>query len=76
MFCVLPRRMGRTCCNAKTIPYKGVIMNEKGENTVPELMRFFGIPGRPVGPAEFRTFWDSLTEPEKEYYRTAKIPAE
>jgi hypothetical protein len=43
-------------------------------NTVAEIKRFFG--GRdqpPVGNKEFQDFWQSLTEEEKQEFRTADL---
>lgn len=47
--------------------------DDKGENTIKELMAAFGTLDHPVGVTEYRDFWSSLTEDEKKYYKTAKI---
>ncbi len=44
-----------------------------GRNTLGELMKYLGTPDRPVSSAEFTAFWKSLTEEEKEEYKTAKL---
>jgi CO dehydrogenase/acetyl-CoA synthase beta subunit len=46
---------------------------DSDQNTVPELMRFFSTPEHPVTSREFRLFWESLTEEEKEEFRQAKL---
>lgn len=43
------------------------------QNSLKDLMDFFACPGRPVAPAEFREFWNSCTEAEKEYYKNAPL---
>lgn len=47
--------------------------DEAGKNTIKELMAAFGTLARPVGVSEYREFWNSLSDAEKEYYKTAKI---
>jgi hypothetical protein len=47
--------------------------DEQGKNTIKELMAAFGTLERPVSVTEYRDFWNSLTDAEKEYYKTAKI---
>ena len=37
-------------------------------NSVLALSQYFGVSGK-----EFRDFWASLTEAEKEYYRNAEL---
>jgi hypothetical protein len=39
--------------------------------TVKDLMQYFGTPDRPVTPSEFKSFWSSLSEDEKDYYKKA-----
>jgi hypothetical protein len=46
---------------------------DQGTNTVAELMRFFSTLNRPVGPAEFRAFWDICTEEEREEFRRVDL---
>jgi hypothetical protein len=47
--------------------------DEQGKNTIKELMAAFGTLERPVSVTEYRDFWSSLTDAEKEYYKAAKI---
>jgi hypothetical protein len=39
-------------------------------NSVQKLKDAFGCPSRPVSNLEFMEFWKSLTEAEKDYYRS------
>jgi hypothetical protein len=39
--------------------------------TVKDLMQYFGTPDRPVTPGEFKSFWGSLSDVEKDYYKKA-----
>lgn len=49
-------------------------MTEPTKNNTPKmLMEFFSIPDRPVSASEFRVFWQSLSEAEKEYYKTVPL---
>ena len=48
-------------------------MTEQKQNSLKDLIDFFGCEGRPVSPPEFRSFWNSLTDSEKEYYKTAPL---
>lgn len=52
--------------------------------TLPDLINYFSIDGTigtlagnprdgKVTPAEFKNFWSSLSDAEKEYYKTASI---
>lgn len=36
-------------------------------------MTAFSCEGRPVGPAEFKAFWESCTDAQKDYYKNAPI---
>jgi hypothetical protein len=45
----------------------------KKQNSLKDLMEAFSCPGRPVSPAEFRTFWNSCSDDEKEYYKYAQL---
>lgn len=47
--------------------------NEKPENKPKQLMEALGTPERPVSPAEFRAFWQTLSEAEKEEFRNADL---
>ena len=42
-------------------------------NSIADLMKFFACESRPVTPSEFRDFWQSLTDQEKEYYKNAPL---
>lgn len=42
-------------------------------NGTKELIAFFSIPEHPVTASEFMSFWKSLTDEQKDYYRNAKI---
>jgi hypothetical protein len=44
-----------------------------GENSMADLRRFFATPERPVAMDEFVDFWKSLTDAEKQEFRTAKL---
>jgi hypothetical protein len=48
-------------------------MTQPKQNSLKDLIDFFGRGGRPVSPAEFRAFWESCTETEKEYYKNAPL---
>lgn len=45
----------------------------ENENSVVQLMNFFGTPERPVKPAEFREFWDACSDEEKAEFRKADL---
>jgi hypothetical protein len=47
--------------------------DDKGENTIKELIAAFSTLQNPVGVSEYREFWNSLTDEQKAYYKTAKI---
>lgn len=38
--------------------------------TLIEIKAFFGTPERPVTAPEMTKFWQSLTDSDKEYYKT------
>ena len=44
------------------------------ENSVAEIKAYFGTPDRPVPAQEMMAFWKSLSDEEKEYYKTAELP--
>jgi len=48
-------------------------MPEVKKNSLKDLMEAFSCPGRPVSAAEFRSFWASCTQDEKDYYMTASL---
>lgn len=41
-------------------------------NSLKDLMDFFGTE-QPVGPKEMGEFWKSLSDDEKEYYKSATL---
>lgn len=47
--------------------------DERKKNSIKDLMAAFGTLERPVTVAEYREFWASLTEAEKEYYNYAQL---
>jgi len=42
-------------------------------NTVAELKEFFSTSAKKVDAKEMMEFWKSLSEEEKEYYKSAKL---
>lgn len=42
-------------------------------NSAKDLMAFLSSPEKPIKVAEFSLFWKSLSEKEKEYYRSAPL---
>jgi hypothetical protein len=46
---------------------------KKKGNSPKELIAYFGTEERPVQISEFRDFWQSLNEEEKEELRTAEL---
>lgn len=46
---------------------------EPKRNSLKDLIAFFGCEDRPVTPVEFRTFWGSLTDDEKDYYNNVPL---
>jgi hypothetical protein len=45
------------------------------ENSVKELKDYFATDDKPIGASEFMTFWKSLDDEEKDYYKTADLSA-
>lgn len=43
------------------------------ENSLKEIREFLGTPDRPVSPTEMKEFWQSLTDEEKNYYKSAPL---
>lgn len=43
------------------------------ENTVWTIRKFFSTEDNQVTPKEMKEFWESLSEQEKEFYRTADL---
>jgi hypothetical protein len=45
-----------------------------GENTITDIMRYMNSdPSRPLKEGEFKEFWQSLTEEEKDSYRKMEL---
>lgn len=44
-----------------------------GGLSVADLKEYFSTPEKPVSAKEMMEFWKSLSEEEKEYYRTSRI---
>ena len=42
-------------------------------NTPMDLKKFFSTPEKPCASPEIMEFWKSLSEEEKDYYRTAPL---
>jgi hypothetical protein len=42
-------------------------------NTMKDLAKYFSSDDMTVSINEFMKFWESLTNEEKDYYRTAKL---
>jgi hypothetical protein len=49
------------------------IMGEPTNNLPSCLMGYFSVPGKPVKVSEFKDFWESMSQEEKEYYRTVDL---
>jgi hypothetical protein len=47
-----------------------------GKNNIAEIKRFLSTPEQPLTMDEFKEFWESCSEEEKEEFRTAELPAE
>lgn len=43
------------------------------KNSLTDLMDFFSTDERPVKPAEFKLFWNSISDEEKAYYKNAEL---
>lgn len=43
------------------------------ENTVKDLKEYFSTPENPVNAREMMDFWQSCSEDDKEYFKTADI---
>lgn len=39
------------------------------EASMVEMMKYFGTDTRPVSAAEFKNFWSSLSDPDKDFYK-------
>lgn len=42
-------------------------------NSLLEIKQFFEVPDRPVVMTEFKEFWDSCTDEEKQEFREAEL---
>lgn len=42
-------------------------------NSIVDLKKFFSTAEHPVSMEEFKAFWDTLSEQEKEEFKAAKI---
>lgn len=43
------------------------------ENNIKDLKQFFSTEEKPVSLTEMQEFWKSLTEAEKNYYKTCDL---
>jgi hypothetical protein len=43
------------------------------ENSIVDLKKFLGTPERPVSMQEMNDFWGSLTDEEKQEFRSAPL---
>lgn len=43
------------------------------ENSMADLMKFFSTDENKVKPSEFREFWATLSDEEKEHFKNADI---
>ena len=48
-------------------------MTQPVENSLPQLIQFFGSPDHPLSTKEFKDFWASLTDEEKQYYKSQPL---
>jgi hypothetical protein len=48
--------------------------DEEGKNTLMEIKKFLSTPDNPVGTAEMSEFWKSLSDEEKEDFKTTELP--
>jgi phosphopentomutase len=55
---------------ANDIPELIKFMNSSDHDTLSELVNFFSLDSRYCHPRELKRFWESLTESEKDYYRS------
>lgn len=44
------------------------------ENTLTEIKRYLTMPGEALSMAEFKQFWDSCTDAEKEEFKRTPLP--
>lgn len=45
----------------------------EGQNSIVELKKFLATPENPVSNAEFKDFWEALTDEEKLEFKTTKL---
>lgn len=48
-------------------------MSEKGKNSLTDLREFLHTEANPLSMAEFRDFWASLSDEEKEEFKNADL---
>ena len=49
-------------------------MKENGENSIVDLKKFLSTPENPLSMQEFKEFWDSCTDAEKEQFKREELP--
>jgi hypothetical protein len=47
-----------------------------GRNNIAEIKKYLSTPDQPLTMEEFREFWDSCSEEEKEQFKTTQLPSE
>lgn len=47
---------------------------KKDRNSIVDIKKFLGSPENPLDNAEFKAFWESLSEEEKEEYKNTPLP--
>lgn len=45
-----------------------------GKNTIVDIKKYLSTESNPLTMAEFNEFWTSLSEEEKEEFRTTELP--
>jgi hypothetical protein len=45
-------------------------------NSIVDIKKFLASPGKPVPMDEFKEFWDSCTDEEKEQFKRTELPKE
>ena len=45
----------------------------EGENSIVDLKKYLASPERPVTMDEFKEFWDSLSEKEKQEFKSTEL---
>lgn len=49
-------------------------MADEIENTILDLKKYLSTPENPVDMQEFKEFWDSCTDEEKEAFKKTPLP--